>query len=79
VGEQLSEVGVTGTTRLIVAAFEMLFSVAVMVAAWVLLRAVVVALKVAEVEPVATATDAGTVRAAFVLISATEEAPAGAA
>jgi hypothetical protein len=40
---------------------------------------VVVALKVAEVDPAATATDAGTVSAVFVLVNVTVEPPVGAA
>ncbi len=78
-GAQLSEVGVTGATRLIVALAETPFRVAVRVALWLLLRVVVVALNVAEAEPAATATEAGTVKAALVLVSVTEEPPVGAA
>jgi hypothetical protein len=53
--------------------------VAVIVALWLLPMVVVVALNVAEVVPADTVTDAGTVRAAFVLVSATLAPPVGAA
>jgi hypothetical protein len=52
--------------------------VAVTVALWLLLMAAVVALKVADVAAAATVTDAGTVRVALVLVSATLAPPVGA-
>ena len=51
---------------------------AVIVALWLLPMVVVVALKVAEVAAADTVTDAGTVRVAFVLVSATLAPPVGA-
>jgi hypothetical protein len=51
----------TGATRLKVAVWEALFSVAVMVALWVVVTVPAVAVKVAEVAPAATGTEAGTV------------------
>jgi len=59
---------------------ELLFNVAVTVAVELLLRVPVVALKVAVVAPADTVTEAGTVKAAeLVLVRATSEPPAGAA
>jgi hypothetical protein len=78
-GEQLSEVGTVGAVRLTVATAETLFRVAVIVELWVLVRVPVVALKVAEEDPAATFTEAGTVKAVFVLESVTNEPPDGAA
>jgi hypothetical protein len=79
VGEQLSKVGVVGAVRLTIEAFETLFKVAVIVELWVLVRVPVVALKVADEDPAATFTEAGTVKAVFVLESVTNEPPDGAA
>ena len=53
--------------------------VAVTVADWLLAIAPVVALKVAVVDPAATATEAGTVNTALVLVSVTVLPPVGAA
>jgi hypothetical protein len=53
--------------------------VAVIVALWLLPMVVVVTLNVAEVAAADTVTDAGAVRVAFVLVSATLAPPVGAA
>ena len=68
-----------GTTKLIVVVLETLLRVAVTVALPLVLRVPVVAAKVADMEPAATVTEAGTVRAALELESVTEEPPVGAA
>jgi hypothetical protein len=78
-GAQLTELGATETTRLMVTLPELLPRVAVTVADWLLETAVVVALKVAEVAAGATVTDTGTVRVALVLVSVTVAPPVGAA
>jgi hypothetical protein len=78
-GAQLSEVGVTGATRLIVALADTAFNLAVIVPLWLLLTAAVVALKIPELAPAATVIEAGTVRAALVLVRATKAPPARAA
>jgi hypothetical protein len=78
-GVQLREAGVVSATRLIVAFFETLFSVAVRVAVWLVLSAVVVAAKVAVVELAAMATEAGTVKELAVLAKVTVKPPVGAA
>lgn len=61
------------------ALLETLLRVPLTVALWVWLRAPVVAVTVADVEPAATVTEAGTVSAALVLEIATAEPPVGAA
>lgn len=78
-GAQLSEVGVTGGTKLIVVLAETLFKVAVTVALWLLLTVPVVALNVPEVAFAATVREAGTVRTILVLVRLTNAAVAGAA
>lgn len=77
-GLQLIAVTTVGATRLMVTLCEPP-RVAVTVADWLAANVPVVALKAADVEPAATVTEAGTVRAALVLVSATEVPPAGAA
>jgi hypothetical protein len=78
-GVQLTEVGTTGGTRLIVRLLELLPRSAVTVADWLLEKMVVVAaLKVAEVAAGATVTDVGTVRVELVLIRVTIAPVAGA-
>ena len=79
VGAQVSEVGVVEATKLIVAVLETLLRVAVTVALPLVLRVPVVAAKVADVEPAATLTEAGTVSAPLELESVTGEPPVGAA
>src|SRR5580704_9428330 len=69
----------TGAKRLIVAVCELLPSVAVTVALWLLaIEAAAVALKVAVVAPAATVTEAGTVSNVLLLASVTLEPPVGA-
>jgi len=72
-------VGGTGATRLKVALWEAPFSVAVMLAAWVVVMVPTVAAKVVEVLLAGTANDAGTVSAALLRESATVLPPVGAA
>jgi hypothetical protein len=68
-----------GATRLIATVCELLPSVAVTVALWLLtIDAAAVALKVAVVDPAATVTAAGTVSNALLLARVTLEPPAGA-
>jgi hypothetical protein len=68
-----------GATRLIVAVRELVPSVAVTVALWLLaILAAAVALNVAVVAPAATITVPGTVNSALLLPSATFEPPVGA-
>jgi hypothetical protein len=69
----------TGAIRLKVAVWEALLSVAVMVALWVVVRAPAVAVKVAELAPAATMTEAGTVSSALLSQRATTLPPDGAA
>jgi len=66
-------------TKLIVVLWVLLPRVAVTVADWLLVNVVVVALKVADVAPAATAIDAGTVKTVLVLVRVTVLPPAGAA
>ena len=69
----------TGAKRLIVAVCELVPSVAVTVALWLLaIVAAAVALKVAVVAPAATVTEAGTVSDALLLASVTLDPPVGA-
>ena len=69
----------TGASRPIVAVCELLPSVAVTVALWLLaIVAAAVALKVAVVAPAATVTEAGTVSEPLLLASVTPDPPAGA-
>jgi hypothetical protein len=77
-GEQLSEVGVAGATRLRIAVAETLFRVAVSVAVWLVLSAAVVTGKVPVADPAATATEGGTVRALALFVSVTVAPFAGA-
>ena len=79
VGLQTSDETNTGATKLTVAFAELPLYVAVTVELPLLAIVVVVALNVAEVAAAATVTDAGTVRAAFVFVSATKAPPVGAA
>jgi len=69
----------TCAVRLTVALAELPLYVPVIVALWLLATVVVVALNVAVVAVAATVTDAGTVRVAFVFVSATLAPPVGAA
>jgi hypothetical protein len=78
VGVQLKELGATEAARLMAALPELLPSVAVTVADWLLATLVVVALKVADMAAPATVTDAGTVRVGLVLVRVTVAPPAGA-
>jgi hypothetical protein len=78
-GKHVKDDGVVTATRLTVVLAETLFSVAVRVAIWLVVSVVVVAAKVAVVEPAARAIDAGTVRALAVLVRVTVTPPAGAA
>jgi hypothetical protein len=67
-------------SRLTVAVWELLPSVAVTVALWLLtIEAAAVALKVVFVAPAATVTDAGTLRSALLLATVTFVPPVGAA
>ncbi len=69
----------TDASRLIVAVFELVPRVAVMVALWLLaIVAAAIALNVAVVAPAATATDPGTVSKALLLASVTLDPPVGA-
>ena len=79
VGVQLTELGATAATRLIVRLLELLPRVAVTVTDWLLESVVVVALKVAVVAAAATVTDAGTLRVELVLVKVTLAPPVGAA
>ncbi len=79
VGLHTSELIKTGVTKLMVAGLELPLYVAVTVAIRLLLNAPVVALKLAVVDPAATVTDAGTVSAAWLLLSDTDAPPVGAA
>jgi len=78
VGLHASAVTTVGATKLMVAC-ELFPSVAVTVAAWVVAKVPVVALKVAVVADVATVTDVGTVRVELVFVSETVLPPVGAA
>jgi len=78
VGVQLTELGTTGATKLIVRLPELLPRLAVTVVDWLLETVVVAALKLADVAAAATATDAGTARVALVLVRVTVAPPAGA-
>ena len=78
-GAQLRDAGVVDATRLMLVVAEMLFSVAVSVALWLVLSMPVVAAKVPVVDPAATVTDAGTVKPLAVLVNATVTPPVGAA
>ncbi|HUI58056.1 MAG TPA: hypothetical protein VLY04_23945 [Bryobacteraceae bacterium] len=78
-GLQASAVTVVGAVKLIVALCELLPKVALTVADCAVVKVPVVALKVAEVAPAATVTDAGTVNAVLLLDNATALPPAGAA
>src|ERR1017187_9473365 len=69
----------TGAIRLKVAVWEALFSVAVMVADWVVVRVPAVAVKVAEMAPAATMTEAGTVSKELLSERAATLPPVGAA
>jgi hypothetical protein len=79
VGLQAREETSTGATRLTVALAELLLYVAVTVALWSLATLAVVALNVAEVEPAATVTEAGTVSTVLVFVILTAAPPVGAA
>jgi hypothetical protein len=69
----------TCASRMMVDVFELLPSVAVTIALWLLARpAAAVALKVAVVVPAATLTDAGTLSEALLLASVTLNPPVGA-
>jgi hypothetical protein len=70
-GEQLRLPGTTVTLRLTLAVWLWLFSVAVMVAAWLLVIAPLVAVKVALLWPAGTVTFAGTARILLLLVSET--------
>lgn len=78
-GLQARAVTTVGATRLNVTACELLPSVAVTVADWLVASVAVVALNVAVVEAAATVTDAGTVKAVLVFVSVMELPPVGAA
>lgn len=78
-GLHATELTVTVATRLMVALCELLPRVAVTVADWLLGRVAVVALNVAELDPAATVTDAGTVNVGLVFVSVTTLPPVGAA
>jgi len=69
----------TGAIRLKVAVWEALLSVAVTVALWVVVTVPAVAVKVAELAPAATVTEAGTVSNALLSQRATTLPPDGAA
>lgn len=78
-GLQAKELTVTVATRLMVTLCELLPSVAVTVADWLLGRVAVVTLNVAEVDAAGTVTDAGTVKVVFVFVKVTWLPPVGAA
>jgi hypothetical protein len=67
-----------GATRLRVVVWEAPFKVAVRVALCVMVKAVAVAVKVADAVPAATVTDEGMVREELLLESTTLMPPAGA-
>jgi hypothetical protein len=75
VGLHVSPLSSTGATSVIVAVCVLPFSVAVMVAVWLLAIVPAVAVKVAVVLPDATVTEAGTVNAAALLDSVTVAPP----
>jgi hypothetical protein len=79
VGLHASEETTTDADRLMVALAEVPLYVAVTVALWSLAIVPAVALKVADREPAATVTDAGTVNAALLSEIAIAAPPAGAA
>ena len=78
-GLQARAVTMVGATKLMVTLCALLPKVAVTVADWLVARVPVVALKVAVVDPAATVTEAGTVRAVTVLDRVTALPPVGAA
>jgi hypothetical protein len=78
VGAQTMEIDTAGATRLMATLPELPPRVAFTVTDWLLETAAVVALKVAEVTPAATVTDAGTVSAGFVSVRVTAAPPVGA-
>jgi hypothetical protein len=78
VGAQLTELGTTGSARVIAMLAELPPRRAVTVADWLLETVAVVALKVAEAAPAETVTDAGTVRVELVSIRVTIAPPVGA-
>ena len=79
-GAQVSVKGVAvEACRLIMAVIETPLRVAITVALWLVVNKPAAAAKVAEVEPAATVTEAGTLSAALLLEIATEEPPAGTA
>ena len=79
VGLQDRPVTSMGATRVRLAVWEELFSVAVRVALWVVVNVAAVAVKVAEVAAAGTMTEAGTVRAELLLARVTVLPPVGAA
>lgn len=78
VGLQVRAVTSTGV-KVMVTLCELLPKVAVTVADWLLASAPVVALNVADVDPAATVTDAGTVKVVLVFVRVTALPPVGAA
>ena len=76
---QLTELGVTAETRLIVAVAELLPRVAVRIALWSLATLTVLPTKTVDMAAEATVTEAGMERVGLVLDRATTAPPAGAA
>jgi hypothetical protein len=72
------EVPALPADRFTVALCELPLNVAVTVAAWLLVMLLVVALKVADVRPAVTVTEAGTVSTVLVFVSVTTAPPLGA-
>jgi hypothetical protein len=79
VGLQLTDDTPKPGTRLKATLFEPPFNVALTVAGWLVLNVLVVALKVAEVDPAATTTEPGVVSVALLLDKGTVAPPVGAA